>query len=323
MNFKRNTLLIALLWSMSLLSVAQEKPYPNRPINWIIPMSAGGTSDTFARTIQPFMTNYLGQTMVMENKPGANGVLGEDLGSNSKPDGYTLIFSSASVAANPFLRNTNYDPRKFVPVIHLGNVYLVMLLNKDVKATNMKEFLNIARNSPAGKLNYSSWGVGGMAHLAAELFNLEAKIKLTHIPYKGSPEAVTGVISGQTEATFQGMTVALPHINSGRLRPIAIAAPARVKDAPNIPTMAEVGLPGVKIDTWFGVFLPPETPKSIAYRLNAAFQAALNDPETKSNIEKKGIYVAGGSPDDFATYFKSEMEKFERIINAAAIERTK
>jgi tripartite-type tricarboxylate transporter receptor subunit TctC len=162
-----------------------------------------------------------------------------------------------------------------------------------------------------------------MAHLAAELFNLEAKIKLTHIPYKGSPEAVTGVISGQTEATFQGMTVALPHINSGRLRPIAIAAPARVKDAPNIPTMAEVGLPGVKIDTWFGVFLPPETPKSIAYRLNAAFQAALNDPETKSNIEKKGIYVAGGSPDDFATYFKSEMEKFERIINAAAIERTK
>jgi tripartite-type tricarboxylate transporter receptor subunit TctC len=308
---------------MSFLSVAQEKPYPNRPINWILPMSAGGTSDIFARTIQPFMTNYLGQTMVIENKPGANGVLGEDLGFNSKPDGYTLIFSSASVAANPFLRNTNYDPRKFVPVIHLGNVYLVMLLNKDVKATNMKEFLNIARNSPAGKLNYSSWGVGGMGHLAGELFNIEAKIKLTHIPYKGSPEAMAGAISGQTEATFLTTSIAFPQVKADKLRAIAIAAPNRLKDAPGIPTMAEVGLPGIKIDTWFGVFLPPETPKSIAYRLNAAFQAALNDPETKSNIEKRGIYVAGGSPDDFDTYFKSEMSKFDRLIKDAAIERTK
>jgi tripartite-type tricarboxylate transporter receptor subunit TctC len=286
-------------------------------------MSAGGTSDIFARTIQPFMTNYLGQTMVIENKPGANGVLGEDLGFNSKPDGYTLIFSSASVAANPFLRNTNYDPRKFVPVIHLGNVYLVMLLNKDVKATNMKEFLNIARNSPAGKLNYSSWGVGGMGHLAGELFNIEAKIKLTHIPYKGSPEAMAGAISGQTEATFLTTSIAFPQVKADKLRAIAIAAPNRLKDAPGIPTMAEVGLPGIKIDTWFGVFLPPETPKSIAYRLNAAFQAALNDPETKSNIEKRGIYVAGGSPDDFDTYFKSEMSKFDRLIKDAAIERTK
>jgi tripartite-type tricarboxylate transporter receptor subunit TctC len=323
MNFIRNTLLLALLSSMSFLSVAQEKPYPNRPINWILPMSAGGTSDIFARTIQPFMTNYLGQTMVIENKPGANGVLGEDLGFNSKPDGYTLIFSSASVAANPFLRNTNYDPRKFVPVIHLGNVYLVMLLNKDVKATNMKEFLNIARNSPAGKLNYSSWGVGGMGHLAGELFNIEAKIKLTHIPYKGSPEAMAGAISGQTEATFLTTSIAFPQVKADKLRAIAIAAPNRLKDAPGIPTMAEVGLPGIKIDTWFGVFLPPETPKSIAYRLNAAFQAALNDPETKSNIEKRGIYVAGGSPDDFDTYFKSEMSKFDRLIKDAAIERTK
>ncbi len=321
MNILRH--LIFIISFTSFLSVAQEKPYPNRPINWILPMSAGGTSDIFARTIQPFMTNYLGQTMVIENKPGANGVLGEDLGFNSKPDGYTLIFSSASVAANPFLRNTNYDPRKFVPVIHLGNVYLVMLLNKDVKATNMKEFLNIARNSPAGKLNYSSWGVGGMAHLAAELFNIEAKIKLTHIPYKGSPEAMAGAISGQTEATFLTTSIAFPQVKADKLRAIAIAAPNRLKDAPGIPTMAEVGLPGIKIDTWFGVFLPPETPKSIAYRLNAAFQAALNDPETKSNIEKRGIYVAGGSPDDFDTYFKSEMSKFDRLIKDAAIERTK
>ena len=321
MNILRHLLFI--ISFTSFLSVAQEKPYPNRPINWILPMSAGGTSDIFARTIQPFMTNYLGQTMVIENKPGANGVLGEDLGFNSKPDGYTLIFSSASVAANPFLRNTNYDPRKFVPVIHLGNVYLVMLLNKDVKATNMKEFLNIARNSPAGKLNYSSWGVGGMGHLAGELFNIEAKIKLTHIPYKGSPEAMAGAISGQTEATFLTTSIAFPQVKADKLRAIAIAAPNRLKDAPGIPTMAEVGLPGIKIDTWFGVFLPPETPKSIAYRLNAAFQAALNDPETKSNIEKRGIYVAGGSPDDFDTYFKSEMSKFDRLIKDAAIERTK
>ena len=321
MNFLRNTLLIALLSSMSFLSVSQEKPYPNRPINWILPMGAGGTSDVFARTIQQFMTTNLGQPMVIENKPGANGVLGEEQGFNAKPDGYTLIFSSASVAANPFLRKLNYDPRKYVPVIHLGNVWLVMLLNNDVKANNMKEFLSIAQSSAPGKLNYSSWGIGGMGHLAGELFNIEAKVKLAHVPYKTSPEAMTGAISGQTEATFLTTSIAFPQVKAGKLRAIAIAAPNRLKDAPEVPTMAEVGLPGIKIDTWFGVFLPPDTPKAIAVRLNAAFQAALKDPETKSNLESKGIYPAGGSPEDFDAYFKSEMRKFDRIVKEAAIER--
>ena len=299
---------------------AQDANYPNRPITWIVPMGAGGTSDVFARTIQPFVSNYLGQPMVVDNKSGANGVLGEELGFNAKPDGYTLIFSSASVAANPFLRKTNYDPRKFVPVIYLGNVYLILLANTDVKARNLKEFVDMVKAKPPGTYNYSSWGVGGMGHLATELLNIEAKINLSHIPYKSSPEAVTAAISGQTQVTFQTTSLALPQIKSGRLHALAIAAPNRLPDAPDIPTVGEMGFPGIKIDTWFGIFLPPNTPRPIVDRLNKAFQAAISDPEIKAKLEAKGIYPKGGTPEDFNTYFQSEMKKFNRIVTEAKIE---
>jgi len=299
---------------------AQDANYPNRPITWIVPMGAGGTSDVFARTIQPFVSNYLGQPMVVDNKSGANGVLGEELGFNAKPDGYTLIFSSASVAANPFLRKTNYDPRKFVPVIYLGNVYLILLANTDVKARNLKEFVDMVKAKPPGTYNYSSWGVGGMGHLATELLNIEAKINLSHIPYKSSPEAVTAAISGQTQVTFQTTSLALPQIKSGRLHALAIAAPNRLPDAPDIPTVGEMGFPGIKIDTWFGIFLPPNTPRPIVDRLNKAFQTAISDPEIKAKLEAKGIYPKGGTPEDFQAYFQSEMKKFNRIVAEAKID---
>jgi len=304
----------------SLMANAQDANYPNRPITWIIPMGAGGTSDVFARTIQPFMANYLGQPMIVENKSGANGVLGEELGFNAKPDGYTLIFSSASVAANPYLRKTNYDPRKFVPVIYLGNVYLILLANSDVKAKNLKEFVEMVKTKPPGTVNYSSWGVGGMGHLATELLNIEAKINLSHIPYKSSPEAVTAAISGQTQVTFQTTSLAMPQIKAGRLHPLAVAAPNRLPDAPDIPTVGEMGYPGIKIDTWFGVFLPPNTPRPIVERLNKAFQAAISDPENKAKLEAKGIFPKGGTPEDFQNYFQSEMRKFNRIVTEAKIE---
>ena len=299
---------------------AQDANYPNRPITWIVPMGAGGTSDVFARTIQPFVSNYLGQPMIVDNKAGANGVLGEELGFNAKPDGYTLIFSSASVAANPFLRKTSYDPRKFVPVIYLGNVYLIILANTDVKARNLKEFVDMVKAKPPGTYNYSSWGVGGMGHLATELLNIEAKINLSHIPYKSSPEAVTAAISGQTQVTFQTTSLALPQIKSGRLHALAIAAPNRLPDAPDIPTVGEMGFPGIKIDTWFGIFLPPNTPRPIVDRLNKAFQAAISDPEIKAKLEAKGIYPKGGTPEDFQAYFQSEMKKFNRIVTEAKID---
>lgn len=299
---------------------AQDSNYPNRPITWIVPMGAGGTSDVFARTIQPFVSNYLGQPMIVDNKSGANGVLGEELGFNAKPDGYTLIFSSASVAANPFLRKTSYDPRKFVPVIYLGNVYLILLANTDVKARNLKEFVDMVKAKPPGTYNYSSWGVGGMGHLATELLNIEAKINLSHIPYKSSPEAVTAAISGQTQVTFQTTSLALPQIKSGRLHALAIAAPNRLSDAPDIPTVGEMGFPGIKIDTWFGIFLPPNTPRPIVDRLNKAFQAAISDPEIKAKLEAKGIYPKGGTPEDFNAYFQSEMKKFNRIVTEAKID---
>jgi hypothetical protein len=304
----------------SLMVNAQDANYPSRPITWIVPMGAGGTSDVFARTIQPFMANYLGQPMIVDNKSGANGVLGEELGFNAKPDGYTIIFSSASVAANPFLRKTNYDPRKFVPVIYLGNVYLILLANSDVKAKNLKEFVEMVKTKPPGTVNYSSWGVGGMGHLATELLNIEAKINLSHIPYKSSPEAVTAAISGQTQVTFQTTSLAIPQIKAGRLHPLAVAAPNRLPDAPDIPTVGEMGYPGIKIDTWFGIFLPPNTPRPIVERLNKAFQAAITDPENKAKLEAKGIYPKGGTPEDFQNYFQSEMRKFSRIVTEAKIE---
>lgn len=317
-SFIRAGIVATALLSATLVG-AQEANYPNRPITWIVPMGAGGTSDVFARTITPFMSNALGVPIVVDNKPGANGVLGEDLGYRAKPDGYTVIFSSASVAANPFLKKTNYDPKNFVPVIHLGNVWLVMMENENVKAKNMQEFIALAKANP-GKLTFSSWGVGGMGHLAGELFNIEAGVKLTHIPYKTSPDAMTAALSGQTDTTIQTSSLAVPQIKGGKVRGLAVAAPTRLAELPDVPTMAEVGLPGVKIDTWFGTFLPPATPKPIVDKLNAAFNAALNDPTTRDNLLKRGIYPKGGSPDDFNRYFLAEMAKFKRIISEAGIQ---
>ena len=218
------------------------------------------------------------------------------------------------------MRKTSYDPRKFVPVIYLGNVYLILLANTDVKARNLKEFVDMVKAKPPGTYNYSSWGVGGMGHLATELLNIEAKINLSHIPYKSSPEAVTAAISGQTQVTFQTTSLALPQIKSGRLHALAIVAPNRLPDAPDIPTVGEMGFPGIKIDTWFGIFLPPNTPRPIVDRLNKAFQAAISDPEIKAKLEAKGIYPKGGTPEDFQAYFQSEMKKFNRIVTEAKID---
>lgn len=313
-------MLSVLLLSLAPFIHAQDATYPNRPINWIIPMGAGGTSDVFARTIQPYISNFLGQPMIIENKTGANGVLGEEIGFNAKPDGYTLIFSSASVAANPYLRKTNYDARRFVPVIYLGNVYLILLAGNDAKVNNFKEFIDMVKSKPPGTFNYSSWGVGGMGHLASELLNLEAKINLSHVPYKTSPEAITAAIGGQTQVTFQTTSLGIPQIKGGKLRGLAVAAPNRLPEIPDVPTMAEVGYPGITIDTWFGVFLPPNTPRPIVDRLNRAFQASLNDPEVKSRLAARGIFPKGGTPEDFQTYFQSEMRKFNRIVTEAKIE---
>ena len=298
---------------------AQEANYPNRPITMIVPMGAGGTSDVFARTITPFLSNALGVPIIVDNKPGANGVLGEDLGFRAKPDGYTLIFSSASVAANPFLKKTNYDPKNFVPVIQLGSNWLVLMESGNTKAKNMQEFVAMAKANP-DKLTYSSWGIGGMGHLAGELLNLEAGIKLTHIPYKTSPDAMTAVLSGQTDTTFQGTSTAFPQIRGGKVRGLAVTSPNRLPEIPDVPTMAEVGLPGLKIDSWFGIFLPPNTPKPIVDKLNATFNAALKDPTTKENIERRGIDTKGGTPDEFNRFFNTEMAKFKRIISAAGIQ---
>ena len=298
---------------------AQEKGYPNRLITIVVPMGAGGTSDVIARTIQPMLTKNLGQNIVIENKAGANGVLGEEFMFRQKPDGYMVMMSSASVAVNPYLTKINYDPAKFVPVGQLGINYLVMSANNDVKANNMQELLALIRSQPPGKFNYSSWGVGGVGHLAAELFNLEAKVKLTHIPYKTSPAAITGTIGGETEVTFQGGTLSLPQIKAGKLKGIAIVGPTRLAEAPEIPTMAEVGLPGVRLDSWFGMFLPPGTPKAIVDRLHEASQAALSDPETLERLKARGVVPKGGTTEEFAAHFQSELLKYKRIVTEAKI----
>jgi tripartite-type tricarboxylate transporter receptor subunit TctC len=302
-------------------SWADEKPFPNRPLTWIIPMGAGGASDVVTRTIAPFVSKQLGQNIVIDNKPGANGILGEGIVFNAKPDGYTAMVASASVAANPFLGRPNYDTTKFVPVIHLGNVWLIMMVNPAVKASSMQEFLALTRGQAPGTINYGSWGVGGMAHLAGELFNLEAGVKMTHVPYKTSPAAMTGAIGGEIEVAIQTSSLAIPQIKAGKLRALAVAAPTRLPDAPEIPTMAEVGLPGVRIDTWFGIFLPPGTPRPMVDKLQSAVQAALNDPETREKLIARGISPKGGTPEEFSAYFQAEMAKFKRIVSDAKIPR--
>ncbi|HAU57090.1 MAG TPA: LacI family transcriptional regulator [Comamonadaceae bacterium] len=295
--------------------------WPNKPIRWVVPFPPGGAMDAIARTLGEKAGKTLGQPFVIENKPGAGGNIGADFVAKQPGDGYTMMITSIGMATNkPLYGKLNYDPVKdFAPVSLLAVVPNVLVTNAtqpDVKTA--KDVIAAARKAP-GKLTYASAGNGTSIHLAGEVFTSLAQVDMLHIPYKGSGPAVSDLLGGQVNYMFDSITSARPHIESGKLRALGLTTAKRSKTLPNVPTLAEAGLPGYEVSPWFAVFMPAATPKDIVARLNAALLDAMKDPEVVKRFETIGAEPVGSTPEEMAQHLARESERWSKLITERGI----
>jgi tripartite-type tricarboxylate transporter receptor subunit TctC len=294
--------------------------YPSKPIHLILPFPPGGGTDILGRVIAERLTTQLGQPVVIENRGGAGGNVGAEAAAHSAPDGYTLVLVAPSLAISPSLyAKLNYDPVKdFAPVSLVGSVPNVMVTHPDVPARNLAEFIALAKSKPGG-MNFGSGGPGTSNHLAGELFNLEAGVKLVHVPYKGVNLAMNDVIAGQVQLVVIGVPAALPFIKAGRLRALAVVAPKRLAALQDVPTAAEAGLPNYEVTTWYGVLAPAGTPKPIITRLNAEIVRVMHAPDLQERFAATGTEPKTSTPDEFADFIKQEMAKWGKVVRAAGL----
>ena len=319
-------LLKPLLIALAVLcpAVAQAQDFPNRNIRLIVPFPPGGPNDIIARVVGKRMEEILKQTIVVDNRSGQGGVLGTDLVAKAAPDGYTVgIASAGALAISPSMEKVAYDTLKDLqPVTLVAKVPEMLVVATSVPASNMKELVALAKAQP-GKLNFASSGPGSMPHLAGELFKLTAKIDMTHVPYKGAAPAVNDLLGQQVQMVFLDLPVLLPQINAGKLRPIAVGAPERVPSAPDVPTTAEVGMPDLLTENWYGMVAPAHTSPKIVAILNKAAVEAIKDSEVKEKLANQGAILVGDTPEQFADYIDSETKKWAMVIKEAGVPTTK
>jgi len=294
--------------------------YPSRPIRMIAPSSPGGPVDVLARILAHGMTGTLGQQIVVENRAGAAGQIGAELVAKSAPDGYTLLLGfSGPLAISPNMNEkTPYDSlRDFAPVSQVAAAPYVLLVHPTVPAKSVKELVALARSRP-GKMNFASGGNGTGLHLAGELLNFTASIKIVHVPYKGAGPGIAAMMGGEVDMMFNGVAAALPHIRSGKVRAIAVGGDKRSPLVPELPTVAESGL---KFNTtgWYGVVAPRGTPQPVVARLHAETVKALNLPVIKDQLVKLGVDSVGSTPDQFATLIREEFATWAKVIKAAGL----
>ena len=319
-------LLKPLLIALAVLcpAVAQAQDFPNRNIRLIVPFPPGGPNDIIARVVGKRMEEILKQTIVVDNRSGQGGVLGTDLVAKAAPDGYTVgIASAGALAISPSMEKVAYDTLKDLqPVTLVAKVPEMLVVATSVPASNMKELVALAKAQP-GKLNFASSGPGSMPHLAGELFKLTAKIDMTHVPYKGAAPAVNDLLGQQVQMVFLDLPVLLPQINASKLRPIAVGAPERVPSAPDVPTTAEVGMPDLLTENWYGMVAPAHTSPKIVAILNKAAVEAIKDSEVKEKLANQGAILVGDTPEQFAAYIDSETKKWAMVIKEAGVPTTK
>ncbi len=299
---------------------AQAQSYPSRPIRLVVPAAAGGTVDLLSRAVSQKLGDLLSQPMIVENRAGAFTSIAEEYVVKSAPDGYTLLMSGITLATQPYMRaNLPYDPQRDFAMISLiattGNVIVV---NPGVPARTVKELIELARSS-ARPLHYGTPAFGATGHLAAEMFNLMAGIKLVQVPYKGAAPALQDLMAGQIEMTFDNIPAAIGHIRSGKIRAIAVTSAKRDRQLPDVPTIAEAGLPGYEIVAWFGMVAPAKTPADIIGRVHAEIVLTLKDPGVQERIEKLGFEAVGNSPAEFLAFVKAEDAKLSKVIKAAGM----
>jgi tripartite-type tricarboxylate transporter receptor subunit TctC len=308
-------------WAMGALAallatVALAQPYPSKPIRIVVPFPAGGTTDVLARAVAQKLTESLGQATVVDNRPGAGGNIGAELVAKSPPDGYTLLMGTVGThAINPGLYpKMPYDHVKdFSPVILVAGVPNVLVVNPALPFNSVKELIAYAKANP-GKLNFASSGNGTSIHLSGELFRTMADVQIMHVPYKGSSPALQDLVGGQVQIMFDNLPSSLALIKAGKLKALAVTSLARAAALPDVPTLAESGLPGFEASSWFGLLAPAGTPQPVIAKLNADVAKWLASPEAKEKLLAQGAIAAGGTPEDFAKHIAAETAKWQKVV---------
>ncbi len=312
---------IAALLSMCPAQAAEPgQPYPNRPLRLVVPFAPGGTVDTIGRIVAAKLSERLGQPIVVDNRGGANSMIGSEIVARASPDGHTLLIVAAGFAVNPSLqRNMPYDTeRDLVPIGLLGSSFYVMVIHAGIPAHTVSEFIAWAKSRP-DQVNYASTGLGSPPHLAAELFKISAEVDMTHIPYKGGGALMPDLLAGRIALFFGSMATVGPHVRSGKLRALAVSAGKRAATAPELPTLIESGLAGYEVDGWYGLLAPGKTPRAIVNRLDTELRAALNEADSKEHFLKHGMEVGHKSAAAFAALIRSEIAKWQKLVRAAGL----
>jgi tripartite-type tricarboxylate transporter receptor subunit TctC len=312
----------ALFLALALLTgVAHaQEPYPSRPLKFILPFPPGGGTDLLGRLLAERLAANLGQPVVTENRGGAGGNVGAEAAARSAPDGYTIVLVAPSLAISPTLYSKlNYDPVKdFAPIGLVASVPNVMVTHPSVPASNLQDFIALAKSKPGG-MNFGSGGSGTSNHLAGELLNLAAGIKLVHVPYKGVNLAMQGVLAGEVQLVFIGIPVPAPHIKAGRLRALAVLARERSPILPDVPTAAEAGLGNFDVTTWYGILAPAGTPRPIITRLNAEFVKIMRTAEVKERLAAMATDPLTSTPEEFGAYIQAEIAKWGDVVRKAGL----
>ncbi len=295
--------------------LASAQGYPGKPVKIIVPFAAGGPADIYARVIAEKLQAALGQSFVVEDRPGAGAVIGTDAVAKSAPDGYTLLMMSNTHTVNEsLLKDKPYTLLKdLVPVAPVNYSDLVLVIHPSVKANNLAEFLTLAKANP-GKLNYASSGPGTPYHMAGELFKAMAGVDILHVPYKGSSGARTDILGGQVQMMFDAITTMAPNVRAGKLRALGTSGKVRSTVLPEVPTVSEAGVPGYDAVIWLGIMAPTGTPRPIVDRLNAEITRAVNSPDLKKAWSDQGAVPMTMTPDEFGRFMRDDIEKWARIV---------
>ncbi len=313
-------------WALAALflfgtGAAAAQNYPNRPVRLVVPFPSGSPSDVLGRLVGQRYGDALGQPVVIDNRPGAAGIIGADTVAKAAPDGYTLLMGgTGALAINPGLRSRMpYDSVKdFAPVSLFASIPFLLVVSPSVPAANIKELVAVAKANPR-QLNYASSGIGSPTHLAAELFKTVTGVDMVHVAYKGTGPATIDLISGQTHVMLSGITVLMPHVKAGRLRGLAVASATRSSLLPQLPTVIESGIPGFTADTWTGVLAPRGTPATIVMRLHGEVVKMLRDTDMKERLLGLGAEPIGNKPEEFRAYIRDEINKWTKVIRTVGI----
>ncbi|APV51348.1 ABC transporter substrate-binding protein [Betaproteobacteria bacterium GR16-43] len=315
----RIALAMAALMTLPAFAQSPASDWPNKPVRIVVPFAPGGGSDFIARYIARRLSEELKQPFIVENKPGAGGNIGTEQGIKSPPDGYTLTLIASSYTVNPSVYKINFDPvADMTPIVQISQGPLLIVTNPNVPAKTLGELVALSKAKP-NEIYFASSGSGSIVHAASEYFNLKAGTKMTHVPYKGSGPAMTDTISGQTQVFFSSASTAMPQINAGKLRVLAVTTSKRIPALPNTPTVIEAGVAGYDVTLWHGLIGPKGMPPEIVAKINGAVVKALKLKETEDQLQNDGVAPAGGTPEQFGKTIRTEIDMWRKVVADANI----